>query len=170
MTARSFRRPRRATVAVFPLVLVAAGCAASAGEAQDPRPADGAEPSRAATLADGAYSADQAARGAELFGQVCGDCHATREFRGTDFFFAWEGSTVGRFVQVVAETMPEDDPGGLPMDQYLAVAAYVLELNEYPAGASPLPDDPAYLAGLRITRPTAPPPADSPAIAREPRP
>ncbi|MEQ9568811.1 MAG: hypothetical protein RLN75_01365 [Longimicrobiales bacterium] len=159
MTLRFVRSPLGVSAAGLALVLV--GCAASGA---DPAPSPSAAPSsapaasaRASTLADGAFSAEQAARGAELFGQVCGDCHATREFRGTDFFFAWEGSTVGRFVQVVAETMPEDDPGGLPMDQYLAVAAYVLDLNDFPAGSSPLPDDADYLGSLRIARPGAAP-------------
>lgn len=157
MTLRTFRSPSR--VSALALVALFAGCAASSGDGSSaPSPAasapdDPGGAARAATLADGAFSAEQASRGGELFGQVCGECHAAREFRGSDFFFAWEGSTVGRFVQVVSETMPEDDPGGLPMDQYLALAAYVLQLNEFPAGASPLPADAEYLATLRIARP-----------------
>ena len=148
------RSPRGVSVAGLTLLLVA--CATSGGNPDDapaPTPAADGDAPRAASLAEGAFSADQAARGAELFEQVCGECHATREFRGTDFFYAWEGSTVGRFVEVVSETMPEDDPGGLPMEQYLAVAAYVLELNDFPAGGSPLPNDSGYLGGLRIVRP-----------------
>ncbi len=165
MILRSFRSPFRASA--LALVALFAGCAASGGDGSSaPSPAasvsdDSGEGARAATLADGAFSAEQASRGGELFGQVCGECHAAREFRGTDFFFAWEGSTVGRFVQVVSETMPEDDPGGLPMEQYLALAAYVLQLNEFPAGEAALPADAEYLATLRIARPgeTHPAPA-----------
>jgi mono/diheme cytochrome c family protein len=105
------------------------------------------------TLADGAFSAEQAARGSEVFRNVCSECHDASEFRGTDFMFDWEGSTVGRFVRLVSETMPDDNPGSVPIEQVVAVAAYVLELNDYPAGASELTTDLDQLSMLRFERP-----------------
>jgi hypothetical protein len=35
--------------------------------------------------------------------------------------------------------MPLDNPGGLAPEEYAAVIAYVLKLNQYPAGSSELP-------------------------------
>jgi hypothetical protein len=105
------------------------------------------------TLADGAYSEEQAARGSEVFRAACSECHDRVEFRGTDFMFDWEGSTVGRFVRLVSETMPDDNPGSVPIEQVVAVTAYVLQLNDYPAGASPLTTELEVLSGLRFDRP-----------------
>jgi hypothetical protein len=35
--------------------------------------------------------------------------------------------------------MPLDNPGGLAPEEYAAVIAYILKLNQYPAGPSELP-------------------------------
>ena len=36
-------------------------------------------------------------------------------------------------------TMPDDNPGGLPAQTYADIVAYMLELNDFPAGDSELP-------------------------------
>ncbi len=141
----------RTTVALAFAGLFAAACAAGGGPdtpARSPAPAAPAE--RAAGLASGVYTAEQAEVGGQYFNRACADCHSAREFSGTDFAYAWDGSTVGRLVQFISETMPEDDPGGLTMEQYLAVTAYVLQLNDYPAGPEPLVHDPEFLETLRF--------------------
>jgi len=48
--------------------------------------------------------------------------------------------------------MPEDDPGSLPIQQYLDAVAYILSLNEYPQGARELEDDAQLLRAIRIVR------------------
>lgn len=154
MTRVHFRSSPRAVLLVS--ALLATGCAAgggaeASGSAAAPTPAAAAA-ERPVSLAAGAFTAEQAAAGGQVFTSVCAECHAEREFRGSDFFFNWEGSSVGRFFQVISETMPEDNPGGLTEDQYLAVAAYVLEMNEYPAGSTPLVNDAEYLATLSFER------------------
>lgn len=125
--------------------------AASAPVADAPAPA--APAATAMTLADGVYSAEQAERGSEVFSGTCSECHDTSEFRGTDFMFDWEGSTVGRFVRLVSETMPDDNPGSVPIEQVVAVAAYVLQLNGYPVGTAPLTTELDVLSELRFERP-----------------
>lgn len=105
------------------------------------------------SLAAGVYTDEQASEGRSAFRSVCGECHDAIEFRGVDFMFEWEGSTVGRFVRLVSETMPDDNPGSVPLEQVVAVAAYVLQLNDYPAGTSPLTTDLEVLSGLRFERP-----------------
>lgn len=132
--------------------------AASAPAPAPAAPAPTAPAAGAMTLADGVYSAEQAEAGSEVFSSTCSECHDTYEFRGTDFMFDWEGSTVGRFVRLVSETMPDDNPGSVPIEQVVAVAAYVLQLNNYPEGTAPLSTDLDILSELRFERP-APAPA-----------
>lgn len=112
--------------------------------------ASAAAPSAPTSVRAGVYTAAQAERGREVFGAVCGECHSTREFRGGDFLFAWGGGSVGRFVERVMTTMPEDDPGSLETAQYIDVAAYVLSLNGYPTGAAELSADPEELDRILI--------------------
>ena len=127
---------------VLTLLIPLSACASAGGDPEPttpPTPTEAAAPEATASgVSDGAYSAAQAEQGEQVYRSMCGECHFTREFRGTDFFFNYEGTSVGGFLELIAETMPEDDPGSLAMDQYLAVTAYILQLNEYPAGSGPL--------------------------------
>jgi mono/diheme cytochrome c family protein len=143
------------------LLLPLFACASGGGESEpDARPAPAGEGAAAtpnsaaapnpAPASEGAYTTDQAEEGERLYRDLCGECHFTREFRGTDFFFNWEGTSVGGFLDLIVETMPEDDPGSLAMDQYLAVTAYILQMNDYPAGAGPLTTESA--AGMTFER------------------
>ncbi|MDT8369465.1 MAG: hypothetical protein RQ745_09685 [Longimicrobiales bacterium] len=156
-------RNRPFTLSVVALAL--AGCGgAPVGEPSTPDPAPAsasastpaATPapttggSRPASLSDGAYAAHQAERGRAVFGGVCSECHDTREFRGADFLFEWEGSSVGRLYRVITRTMPDDDPGSLTATQYLDVVSYILSLNGFPAGEVELVADEAYLNALTI--------------------
>jgi mono/diheme cytochrome c family protein len=118
-----------------------------------PAPASSAAPSPAdapTSVQAGVYTAAQAERGQEVFGAVCGECHSAREFRGGDFLYAWGGGSVGRFVERVVKTMPEDAPGSLEMAQYIDVAAYVLSLNGFPTGQAELTSDPEVLDRILI--------------------
>jgi mono/diheme cytochrome c family protein len=137
-----------ASAAVFSAC--AGGAAPPAGD-----PPESAAPAATPTsVVDGVYTQAQAARGREVFLASCLECHTTRDFRGETFFLSWAGTTVGRFVNSLVETMPEDNPGGLPVQDYLDVTAYVLELNGYPVGSGELEDRPERLAAIRIERPT----------------
>lgn len=102
------------------------------------------------TLADGAFTAAQVERGDEVFTASCVECHSTSEMKGDDFMFNWEGSSVGRLYRAITRTMPESDPGGLPTPDYLAVVAYILEMNGFPAGEMELTADTELLNSLRI--------------------
>jgi hypothetical protein len=46
--------------------------------------------------------------------------------------------------------MPLDNPGGLARDDYAAVIAYLLRLNEFPPGTTPLPVADAALKRIRF--------------------
>ena len=82
----------------------------------------------------GYYTAEQSRRGQEVFEGICAECHYASEFRGRDFEWTWRRQTARDLFERMAETMPEDNPGSLTDQQYVDVVAYVLSLNEYPAG------------------------------------
>ncbi len=46
--------------------------------------------------------------------------------------------------------MPEGDPGSLQPEEYADVLAYLLSLNDYPAGDQPLPPDVAVLSTIHF--------------------
>jgi hypothetical protein len=48
--------------------------------------------------------------------------------------------------------MPMDKPGSLTRAQYAAVIAYMLRLNQYPAGGTELPSEDAALKRIRFER------------------
>lgn len=151
----------RPVLALGIVALAACGGAASQNGAPAPESpgtrAAGDGPTAAASAPtsslDGVFTEAQAERGRTAFRAGCGDCHSTRDFRGETFWLSWEGSTVGRFVTTVIETMPDDDPGSLPTELYLDVTAYVLSLNGMPAGATEITYDIERLNAVRIERP-----------------
>lgn len=98
-----------------------------------------AETDSSRSAADGAYTDDQAKRGQVVFGSTCGNCHGITEFNGPAFRRIWEGRTVYDMFDQLRNTMPLDNPGGLSREQYTGVIAYLMKLNDYPAGASELP-------------------------------
>ena len=117
----------------------------------------GAEPVRGAaarqaavSVADGVFTAAQVARGERTFREVCAACHDTVEFSGGRFRFTWVGLTAGDLFDTISTLMPEGDPGSLSPAQYASVVAYLLDLNGYPAGETPLPASLSALQALEI--------------------
>lgn len=113
-------------------------------------------PFSAQSVLDGVFTAAQASDGEETFRQACMVCHATDEFAGVRFSFRWSGLTAGDVFEVVSTLMPEDDPGSLRPDEYASVVAYMLNLNGYPSGTTPLPADLTALRRVRIEAAPAP--------------
>ena len=129
-------------------VLVAAlsGCASTPGgttadsgvPTAEPLPADVA-PAVEESLADGAfYTTTQATRGQGFFRENCMGCHAEAEFTGPSFQRRWGGRAVTDIFEYVSFNMPDDNPGGLPLQTYADVIAYLFQLNGLPAGEVPL--------------------------------
>ena len=95
---------------------------------------------RARSVWDGVYTLDQAKRGALKSG-LCTSCHgdgfvggAGPELAGEPFLSRWDGRTVGDLFDLIRLTMPDDDPGSLPREQYADLVAYILAVNKYPTG------------------------------------
>ncbi|NNF27616.1 MAG: cytochrome c [Gemmatimonadetes bacterium] len=135
---------------VFPGVLallLVGGCSSSgstANPAVAPAPAPVPQPEAAAAepepaaLPAGLYTSDQASRGADIFQDVCSECHTTNEFRGRIFQADWGRRSVYSFYRTVRSTMPDDNPGGLSEQVYLDVIAYILDMNGHPTGPGEL--------------------------------
>lgn len=78
----------------------------------------------------------QATRGQGVYEATCANCHQTAKFVGQQFVDEWNDRRVGDFYQLVRNTMPVDNPGGLKEQEYLDVTAYLLKANH----AAPTPD------------------------------
>ena len=128
------------------VLLPAAGPPAGSAAA----PAGGPAGQSGGTVADGVFTADQVSRGERTFRDVCAACHDTVEFSGGRFRFTWVGLTAGDLFDTISTLMPEGDPGSLSPARYAAVVAYLLDLNGYPAGETPLPTSLAALQALEI--------------------
>ena len=98
---------------------------------------------------DGVYSAPQATRGQALYAKNCASCHAddllgsgqAPPLADNDFRKEWDGQTVGDLYDRMSLTMPADRPNALSADEDLAILAFLLKSNGYPAGKQVLKGD-----------------------------
>ena len=93
----------------------------------------------------GVYTAAQAKAGAALFAENCAMCHAADlsggagpPLAGKPFVSKWSGETADDLHDVVSTQMPLTAPGSLKPPEYLALVAFILSKNGYPAGTVPL--------------------------------
>jgi cytochrome c553 len=148
------RAPRCSSV-VFAgaLALVhAVGIVASGHAAQDP-------PARR-SIWDGVYTELQANRGEREYGRTCEHCHgpglegdAAREIPplvSDPFMRSWRGKNLKELFDLLSRSMPADNRGSLSARTYTDLIAYLLRVNDVPAGASALPDGPAGLEAISI--------------------
>ncbi len=134
----------------LPLFAVAAALVAglsAAGGAQQLR-----------TVWDGVYTEAQAARGEQVYQDECTFCHlddllgdafATPLIEEA-FTLRWTGSTIGDLMTVIQVTMPADRPATLSDEAVADVIAFLLKMNEYPAGEAELAADQAALEAIAI--------------------
>ena len=105
------------------------------------------------TTNDGVYTAGQAARGEGIFKGKCGSCHYPGRFTGDDLFKPFAGKPLAELFGVMRESMPEDNPGTLPAQEYGDVVAYFLQLNKFPTGADELPGTDEAMAAILFEKP-----------------
>ena len=131
-----------------------------AGEVtEDPRnavseakPSGSEEPARASghtgsTEIAPQFTAAQAAAGKTAYNSSCAVCHGSTMTNGTFgtplagayFKNAWFGKTVAKFYERAQKTMPPAAPASLPKESYANIVAYILDMNGFKAGDSPLP-------------------------------
>jgi mono/diheme cytochrome c family protein len=109
-----------------------------------------AVPSTTTSLPPASYSAEQAARGGQVYGQTCARCHPPGQLDGDAFAIAWNEARVSTLYNTLRNTMPQDKPGSLTDQQYVDVIAYLLQRSKLPAGRAPLAPDSAALRQVRI--------------------
>lgn len=102
------------------------------------------------TTMAGVYTLDQAKKGKEVFTGACSGCHTVASHSGPVFAARWMGKPLSEFFDYVARLMPKANPGALSEDEYVWVTAYVLKLNNMPAGTRELSAEPQVLKAIRI--------------------
>lgn len=102
------------------------------------------------STADGVYSAEQAAKGKEIYGQACESCHQPAKFSGAEFTRAFGNRPLSDIDGAMAE-MPMDNPGSLSRDDVAALIAYFLSMNKYPAGPAPLSGELDALKSIMVS-------------------
>ena len=102
-----------------------------------------ASPHRSA--AESVYSAEQAARGQQLYKAHCAACHGNAlegtsgpPLTGETFLANWSAQPLASFVDKIQKTMPFNLPGTLSRTQSTDLAAYVLQAGHFPAGRAEL--------------------------------
>ena len=117
-----------------------------------------------ASVWDGVFTEDQAARGRQVYFGACSLCHGRRLNGAPDdpdmvstpslararFLRVWEGRSLAVLLQYTRLTMPEDNPASLTDEEYADVVAYMLSLSRMPAGDDELPPDARGLADIVI--------------------
>jgi mono/diheme cytochrome c family protein len=107
----------------------------------------------------GVYSAQQAARGQDVYAGMCKSCHTAATHTGAAFEKSWSGHSLSELFGFISTRMPKNEPGSLAPEEYVDVLAYLLKLNQMPAGAAELPADTTVLGAIRIeTHAAAKPP------------
>lgn len=118
---------------------------------------DSAAPVPARTTRSGIFSADQAAKGKDVYLGQCQSCHTAASLTATDFVANWNTKPLAELFTYLVENMPESEPGSLSKVQYAQVVAYILQLNNMPTGELELAAEAESLAGITIDIAPAPP-------------
>src|SRR5882672_1102451 len=138
--SRGFTRPRLGVAAG-----AAAGLLIAALSAQTPS-------------SSGVFTAAQAAAGRAAYQANCASCHMpdlggrneAPPLAGANFMNTWRTRTTKDLFDYMSGTMPPDVPS-LAADQYLAIAAFVLQSNGAPAGTQPFTPTTAVPIGTVAT-------------------
>jgi mono/diheme cytochrome c family protein len=97
------------------------------------------------SITQGVYSAEQAARGQQLYKTQCGGCHGNAmegtngpPLVGESFLSNWSAQPLANVVDKIQKTMPFNLPGSLSRSQSTDLAAYLLQAGKFPAGSAEL--------------------------------
>jgi alcohol dehydrogenase (cytochrome c) len=90
----------------------------------------------------GPYTAAQAAAGRTAYQAQCASCHLpdlkgsgdAAQLAGSEFMSAWGRRTTVELLSFMQLTMPPTRPGGLSQEEYVNIAAFLLQSNGAPAG------------------------------------
>lgn len=108
---------------------------------------------------DGVYTEAQAKRGLPLYNQHCLDCHGddlegdaeTPALRGGSFLTNWDGQKLGDLYTRIHRDMPLNFEAGKLSSAVVAdLLAYILSINQFPAGPAELPHAVEVLNEIRF--------------------
>ncbi len=108
-----------------------------------------AESASVRSIWDGVYTHEQARRGEEVSLDVCYECHTDEDFTDT-LMESWAGGRLSDLFDQIVNTMPEESPGALRLQEYADVLAFILELNGAPPGEQELGTQMTDLAKIRF--------------------
>ena len=97
-----------------------------------------------ATVWDGVYTNDQSGR------DTLGGGEEAPPLTGSAFMANWSGLTVGDLFERIRLSMPEGRPGTLSRQQNADILAYILNVNQFPAGKAELQRDTDRLKQIRF--------------------
>ncbi len=112
-----------------------------------------------AAAEEGLYTPEQSARGEEAYQQYCSVCHGARlqgnpaaPLTGETFRGRWEDGkhTLDDLFYIIRSLMPNNAPGSLSRPQYADIVAYILKVNNYPAGERELEPRAAAMKGVTL--------------------
>ena len=98
------------------------------------------------TVKAGIYAKEQADRGKETYDKICSACHTFKpsekskdnpDLGGDAFLTKWDKKTVHELATVIYTTMPNDGSAVITEEQTADVVAFILQQNNFPAGAQP---------------------------------
>lgn len=116
-------------------------------------PLHGAPITQDKSVKAGVYTAAQAGRGEAVFRTQCASCHAPNRFTDDLFYQSFAGKPLWEMYDVISDTMPEDNPGGLKPEEYIDVITYLLQLNKFPEGQDELPPAKEVLSTIKMEKP-----------------
>ena len=147
------RTPAAAAALIFAAVFAVSAAQAPASQGAARPAAKAAAPPRVLSTASGVYTPAQAAKGEQMYMNVCVSCHPVGTYTAQAFKDKWNLAPLSKLFDFVIETMPKNEPGSLETEDYVHVIAYILKINGAPPGKTPLPADSAALAKIRLYLP-----------------
>ena len=107
---------------------------------------------------EGVYTKAQATRGQNIYAEECMRCHGENlgggeggpPLAGKEFLEKWNGKTAGKLFGTIRKSMPSDNPGSISARQSSDLVAYILSVNEFPAGPKELDSEIGSLDEIRI--------------------
>lgn len=108
-----------------------------------------AEDAAPRTTKDGVYTTEQAEQGRETYTRKCAECHPLDWYKG-ETMKSWDGAALSGLYDAISTKMPQNNPGSLKRREYVALLAYILSLNDLPAGKDEIPEDAESLSKITI--------------------
>jgi S-disulfanyl-L-cysteine oxidoreductase SoxD len=98
----------------------------------------------------GVYTLEEASAGKEMYASLCASCHTAASHTGPAFRNKWSGKPLSQLYVFMKTMMPKNEPGSLADEDYSVLLAYMLQMNQMPAGKAYLSTDTTVLAKIRI--------------------